>query len=318
MKIVLAEGLNVPEQMIDALAEKLTARGHSFVRFAGKPANAREMAERIGDADAAIIANSPFPDDAVRACGNLKMLSVAFAGVDHVGKAACREKNIPVCNAAGYSNETVAELVIGQTLSLLRMTREADAATRAGKTSLGLMGGEIAGRTVGIIGTGRIGLRTAQLFQAFGAEVIAFSRTEKAEAVQMGIRYLPLDEVMAKSDIISLHVPLKEDTRGLIGEREIALMKETAVLVNCARGPVVQAGALADALNSGRIAGAAIDVFDKEPPLDESEPLLSAKNCILTPHTGFLTKEAMARRAQIVFDNIAAWLEGKELNKCAL
>ena len=155
---------------------------------------------------------------------------------------------------------------------------------------------------------GRDDRLVAKLADAFGMDVIAYSRTPGKVA---GVRYVSLEELLAQADVVSLHVPLTDETRGMIGAEELALMKETAVLVNTARGPVVDTKALADALNSGRIAGAAIDVFDKEPPLDADEPLINAKNTVVTPHVAFATDESMIKRAEIEFRNIAEFIKDK-------
>jgi len=220
-----------------------------------------------------------------------------------------------VCNCANYSNQSVAEMAVGLALSLLRKIPAGNDAIRRGAGSAGLMGGEIGGKTVGVIGTGRIGEQAVRLFQAFGARVIAYSRTEKPAIAALGVSYLPLDQVMEQSDIITLHVPATAETRGLIGREQISRMKNTALLINCARGPVVDAAALKDALNADRIAGAALDVFDQEPPLPADHPLFGAKNLVMTPHTAYFTQEAMERRARIAFDNIAAYLSGNPQNQ---
>ena len=175
------------------------------------------------------------------------------------------------------------------------------------------MGWEIRGKTLGIIGLGRIGTRTAELFHAFGADILAASRTRHAGAPDY-IRQVSVDEVLENSDIVVLHCPLNDSTRGLIDSRALAKMKSTAILVNMARGPVVVSRDLADALKNGVIAGAAVDVFDKEPPLDSTEPLLTAPNCLLTPHIAFATRQSMSLRAQIVFDNLAKWMDGNQIN----
>ena len=168
---------------------------------------------------------------------------------------------------------------------------------------------EIAGKKVGIIGCGRIGIRTAELFQVFGAQVSGYSRTVKPELSEKGIRQVPLETLLAESDIVSLHIPLTPETRGFLDRSRIGMMKKGAVLINCARGPVADAQALADALNEGNLAGAGVDVFDTEPPIPADHPLLHAKNAVLTPHLGFLTEESMQRRAVMVFDNVLAWLD---------
>ena len=130
----------------------------------------------------------------------------------------------------------------------------------------------------------------------------------------VGAEYLPLGEVLAKGDVVSLHVPLTEETRGLIGREELALMKRDAILINTARGPVVDTAALCEALNDGTIAGAGLDVFDTEPPLDSALPLLSCPNLVLAPHIGYRTEEAMEQRARIAFENVYRWLEGRPQN----
>ena len=318
MKISLLEPLGVSEELIRELSAPIIERGHEFVCYPAKTTDPEELKKRSEGCEVVMIANNPYPGEVVKAADQLKLLNVAFTGIDHVGLDACREKGVTVCNAANYSNETVAELVIGMTIHLLRKITEAEKAVRSGGTSAGLAGREIAGRTVGIIGTGRIGLITAKLFLAFGAKVIAYSRTVKPEAEALGIEYVSLEELMRRSDIVSLHTPNNASTRGMIGRDLFALMKPTALFINCARGPIIDSQALAEALNEGRIAGAGIDVFDKEPPLGDDEPLLHAKNCLLTPHVAFLSEEAMIRRARIAFRNTLAYLDGKPENVCEL
>ena len=202
MKISLLEPIGVSRETIDALAAPVREMGHTFTYYDTKTTDAEELKRRSEGCEVVMIANNPYPDEVVCAAESLKMLDVAFTGIDHVGLAACRERGVTVCNAANYSNQTVAELAIGLTIGLLRHMLPADRAVREGKTSAGLMGREIAGRTVGIVGTGRIGMITAKLFQAFGAKVIAYSRTHRPEAEALGIRYVELDELMRESDIV--------------------------------------------------------------------------------------------------------------------
>ena len=223
-----------------------------------------------------------------------------------------------VCNAAGYSDQTVAELVIGFAIDALRKIPEADRQVRALQGNAGLMGRELCRKTVGIIGLGKIGLRTAKLFQAFGCRVIAYNHSESEEAKQMGISYLPLEEVLSQSDILSVHLPLNDTTRGFLGESQLKLMKPNAVLINCARGPVVDEAALVKALSENRLGYACVDVFDKEPPLPAEQPLLHAERALLTPHVGYLSEESMVRRAKIVFDNVQSFLDGKPQNVCKI
>ncbi len=318
MNIALLEPIGVPVEMIEELAGKLKEQGHSFTYYDTKTTDVEELKKRSARQDIIMIANNPYPDEVVRAADSLKMLAVAFTGIDHVGLAACREKGVMVCNCAGYSNVSVSEQVIGMTVSLLRFLNTCDRTVREGGTSAGLTGTEIGGKTVGIIGCGQIGLMTAKLFLAFGARVLAYARHEREEVKAAGIAYVSLDELLRESDIISLHTPNNAETKGMIGAAEIGKMKPTAIFINCARGPIVDNAALAEALNEGRIAGAAVDVFDMEPPIPEDYPLLHAKNTLLTPHVAFLTKEAMVRRAAIEFDNVYAYLNGNPVNVCRL
>ncbi len=316
MNISLLEPIGVSEATINTLAAGLIKQGHTFTYYNTKTADAEILKERSRDQDIVMIANNPYPAEVIEAAPSLKLLSVAFTGIDHVDAKACRDRKVMICNSAGYSNETVAELIIGMTISALRNMSKANDTVRRGGTSAGNGGREIAGRIVGIVGLGKIGLRTAALFQAFGAKVIAYSRSKSQEALGMGIEYRSLEEVLSQSDIISLNMPLNSETRGFINEEKIALMRRDAVFINCARGPIVDNRALARALNEDRLAYACIDVFDMEPPLPEDYPLLQAKNTLLTPHIAFISEEAMLRRAKIVFDNVYAYLDGKPINIC--
>lgn len=256
----------------------------------------------------------PMPAQVIAACRRLQFIDIAFTGVDHVGLDAARERNIAVSNASGYSDQAVAELAVGMSLSLLRNLRAVEERCRTGGTKEGLIGSELMGKTVGIVGLGKIGSRSCALFHAFGCRVLASSRSFHADAADY-VRQVELDTLLGESDIVVLHCPLNDSTRGLIDKGALSKMKSAAILINLARGPVVIAEDLREALDKGRIAAAGIDVFDKEPPLDPDEPLLHAKNCLVTPHVAFATKESMLLRADIVFGNLRAWLEGKPINR---
>ena len=198
---------------------------------------------------------------------------------------------------------------------ILRNIVKCHTAVIEGKSGDGLIGFDLAGKTLGIVGTGAIGLKVAEIGRAFGCKLIAYSRSEREEVKNIGVEYVSLDELLKKSDIVTIHVPLNNNTRGLIGKEELSLMKQGSILINTARGPIVDSLALADALNNGRLAGAGIDVFETEPPISNDHPLVNAKNVVLTPHIAFATKEALERRAEIAFDNIQFWKEGKQNNK---
>lgn len=318
MNISLIEPLGVSKEMISELSAPIERAGHKFTYYDTKTTDLEELKRRTMNQDIVMIANNPYPEEVVKSADSLKMLAVAFTGIDHVATNVCKEKGITVCNCAGYSNICVSELCIGMTIDLLRFVNEGDKAVREGKTSQGLCGREISGKKVGIIGCGQIGFMTAKLFKAFGAKVYAYARHEREEVKKEGIEYIPLDTLLSECDIISLHLPNNAETKGLISKKKIALMKKSAVFINCARGPIVDNKALADALNAGEIAGAAIDVFDCEPPIPSDYPLVNSKNTLLTPHVAFLSEEAMVRRAKIEFNNVYAFMEGKPKNICAL
>ena len=309
MIIALLEPLGVPTQTIDELAAPLKEAGHEFVYFDTKTTDPAELARRSEGAEVVMIANNPYPAEVVAGADALKMIAVAFTGIDHVGLSACRERGVEVRNCAGYSDVSVAELTLGLTIDVLRKVGAADAAVRAGQTSAGLVGTEICGK---------IGCATGRLFKAFGARVLGYARHEHPEAAEAGIEQVSLEQLLAESDIVSLHLPNNDATRKSFGTEQFAQMKDGTVFINCARGAIVDNDALAQALNDGKLAGAGIDVFDMEPPIPADYALVNAKNCIFTPHVGFLTHEAMQRRAKIEFDNVVAYVEGRAQNVCEL
>lgn len=311
-KIAIMESLGISAEEMSMRKKPFEEKGHVFVDYA-RTTDVPTLIEQGKDADAFIIANMPMPADVILGCEKLKFIDVAFTGVDHVALGAAKEKGVAVSNASGYSNEAVAELVLGMVLNILRNVSAVEARCRAGATKDGLVGSELKGKTVGIIGFGKIGRRSAELFHAFGCRVLAQSRTHKADAPEY-VEQVAQDELLKASDIVVLHCPLNDSTRGMINAEKLAMMKKSAILINVARGPVVVSQDLADALNNGVIAAAGVDVFDKEPPLDLAEPLLNCKNCLVTPHVAFASKESMSLRAEIVFDNLEAWLNGAQKN----
>ena len=309
MKIVLMEPLGVAPEMVDQLAEKLRAEGHEFTAYDSFTTDTEELIQRAGDAEVLMIANHPLPGEVIRSDANLKFISVAFVGIDHVDTEACKEKQISISNTGGYCDDAVAELALGLSLSCLRNIPACNEAVQSGQGKGQLAGNELAGRTVGIIGTGAIGCRTAEIFKAFRCRIIGYNHSVKERAKELGIELMPLEDVMKQADIISIHTPLTAETKGLIGEKEIGLMKQGAILINTARGPVVDEQALANALREGRIK-AGVDVYEKDPPLPENHPLLGAPNLVCTPHVGFDTQESIERRAEMAFENVYAWLSG--------
>jgi D-3-phosphoglycerate dehydrogenase len=312
MNIVLLESLGIPNNLLMDYAKPLIDAGHSFAAYE-KDTNPQVQIERAKDADIIMIANMPLSGEVISACKNLKFIDVAFTGVDHVDLEAAKSRGIQVSNAAGYSTQAVAELTVCMMLSLLRNIPQVEARCREGKTKEGLVGSEIRGKTVGIIGMGAIGTRTAELLNVFGCQILGYKRHLTGNEPSF-IEFTSLDELLSHSDIISLHCPLNEDSKHLINVDTIGKMKQGAYLINASRGPVVDSQALADALNSGYLSGAGIDVFETEPPLDTSHPLLNCKNTIVTPHVAFASVQSMEARAKIVFDNIIKWVDGNQVN----
>ena len=299
MKIVFLEPLGLTVEAVEEACSELKRQGHEVVVY---PDRRPELnIERAAGADVVVESNMPLRKDFMDACPNLKMLSIAFTGLDHIDMDECNRRGIVVMNAAGYSTEAVAEETICMMIGLYRHVIENDRITRSCKGPSMAPGREIAGKTVGIIGMGAIGQRTAALAQAFGCKVIAWNRTPKQVP---GVTFVDKETLLKESDIVALHIALNNDTRNLLTAKDFAMMKPSAIIVNAARGPVVNTADLAEALNKGVIAGAAVDVYDGEPPLNSTNPLLQVSNTMLLPHIGFATKEAFEARLGIVVNNI--------------
>lgn len=315
MKIVAIENIGLSADQLQLLATRLEAHNHQFVYFTDRQEGENILINRISDAEILVVSNIKLTSKILLAAPNLKFISVAFTGCDHLPLDYCKEQGIMVSNAAGYSTHAVTELAIGLMIDLYRRITPFDRETRNMMGRRGLLGRELHGKVVGIIGTGAIGLNVAHVLQAFGCKVVAYSRTIREEAVEMGITYLPLNDLLATSDIVSLHTPLTNETRHLIGKAQLALMKPSAILINTCRGDVVDQKALKKALESGIINGAGLDVFDIEPPLPLDHPLVKTPNTVIVPHIGYATEEAILDRAEIVYDNIIAFFDGQQRNK---
>ena len=299
MKIVFLESLGLSVERIEDECKALEALGHEVVIYADRCPE--KNAERAADADIVVEGNMPLHKDFFDACPNLKMLSIAFTGLDHIDLNECERRGIIVKNAAGYSTEAVAEEAICMMIGLYRHVIENDQITRSCKGVPMSPGREIAGKTIGIIGLGAIGQRTAKLAQAFGCNVIAWNRTPR---IVDGVTIVDKETLFKEADIVTIHIALNDETRDFVTAKELTLMKQSSIIINAARGPIVNAQDLSDALKEGRISGAALDVYEVEPPLDSNNPMLDAPNTILLPHIGFATKEAFELRLGIVVRNV--------------
>ena len=310
MRIVLLESLGVSDGVIEKHAQKLENMGHSFTAYE-KNTDPAVQVECCRNADAVMLANMPLSEAVIDKAEHLKFIDVAFTGVDHIPMEAARKKGIAVSNASGYATQAVAELCVSFMIQLLRNVNKTEKRCRTGGTKDGLIGNLLCGKTVGIVGAGAIGKRTAALCKAFGCTVLAYNRSKITDASVD--RQVSLEELLSSADIVSLHCPLTEETRGLVGRKLLALMKPTAFLINTARGALVDELALAEALDQGRLAGAGLDVLTQEPP-EPGNPLLSAQNCVITPHVAWAAKEARERLIRIVAENLRRYQEGRPQN----
>ena len=267
------------------------------------------MREYARDADALIVGADQVTRTVLTSSGRLRVVAKHGVGVDNIDLAAAEELGISVTYAPDGNTRSVAEMTVAMILSLWRGLARADARLRA-RVWEPMVGREAAGRTLGIIGLGRIGRAVAILGQALGMRILACDVVQDpAFADAHGIRYETLEGVLRQSDAVSIHVPLMDQTQRLIGSREMAWMRPDDVLVNVARGGIVDEHALAEALAHGRLAGAAVDVFEHEPPWDS--PLLGFETVLLTPHIAHSTQEAMERVDVMVAEDVLAVLRGE-------
>lgn len=293
------------------------AFGHEWAEYPGTAAH--EVAARLAGATIAITNKVPLRADALALLPDLRMVAVAATGTDNVDLAACRARGIVVANIRDYSLVSVPEHAIALMLALRRNLRACIADVEAGRWQqssrfclLDHPIGDLAGSRLGIVGYGALGRKVAQLGRAFGMEVCVSTRSPLHEP---GVTALALDQLLATSDVVSLHLPLTDATRHMIGARELASMKRGALLINTARGGLVDEAALAEALRDGVIGGAGFDVLGKEPPAPDN-PLLQLRlpNFILTPHVAWASAGAMQTLADMLIDNIEAWEGGKPKN----
>jgi len=298
----------VTRQLVGPALERLATAGYQVDLWeAREPPPRRDLVARARQADA-LLCTLADPIDAafLDACPHLRVISSCAVGTDNVDLEAARARGIPVGNTPGVLTDATADLAFALLLAAARRLPQTSAAVLNGEWGpwepAGFLGHDVAGATLGIVGAGRIGTAVAQRAQGFGMEVL--TTTSRGGT--------PLPSLLERSDFVSLHVPLTPQTRGLIGAEQLARMQPTAILVNTARGPVVDTRALIDALHAGRIAGAALDVTDPE-PLPVDHPLLHAPNVLVTPHIGSATPRTRARMAELAVDNVLAGLAGEPL-----
>ena len=310
MNIKIIEPIGQSETTIKSRLKSLLEEGHHELFICDtRGMTDAELIENVGDADVLLLSNRPLSRAVIEACPNLKLICVAFTGIDHVDQEACKARGIILHNAAGYAVHAVSELAVGLMIAVMRQIVAADGIIRAGGDNRELVGHELFGKSLGIVGCGAIGLQVARLGNAFGCRVLGYEpRVLRVDDV--AIEQVQLDELFARSDIVSLHLPLTTETRGVIGRELLARMKPSAILINTARGPVVDQPALIESLAQNRLAGAGLDVFDLEPPLPANHPIFKAPNVVLLPHIGFETVEAMAAKADMALRHLEDFLSG--------
>ena len=279
-----------------------------------------QIVERARDAEIVLTTRTPLPEQILRQLKQTRYIGVLFTGYDVVDTKAARDLKITVTNVPTYATASTAEFSFALLLELCHHVGLHAEATRAGEWSRStdftfrktpLI--ELAGKTMGIIGLGRIGRRVAEIAMAFEMRVIAADQIRGAVPDWPNFRWHEVDDLLTQADVVSLHCPLLPQTRGIINSKSLGLMKPSAFLINASRGLLVVEQDVADALNNGRIAGAAVDVLSSEPSSPDN-PLLRAKNCIVTPHIAWATREARTRLLNTAIANVRAFLEGHPVN----
>jgi glycerate dehydrogenase len=280
----------------------------------------KDIIPRIGNAEIVLTNKTPISKETLDACKNIKYIGVLATGYNVVDVSAAKDKGIPVCNIPTYGTTAVAQFATALLLELCH---------HVGEHSLSVHNGdwennidwcywnyplkELAGKTAGIIGFGRIGQLTATVFKALGLNIIAYDAYPN-DSGKLIAEYVSLDELFARSDVISLHCPLFKETEGMINKETIAKMKDGVLIINTSRGPLVNEADLAVALNEGKVGGVACDVVSTE-PIQHDNPLLTAKNCILTPHIAWAPKESRQRLMDIAVNNVSAYVNNSIVNQ---
>ena len=278
-----------------------------------------EIIRRVGDAEIVVANKSPISRCVLDACPNVKYITVQATGYDPINYVYAREKGIPVSNVPTYGTASVAQFAIALLLEICGHAAHHSDAVHAGRwaecgewTFWDYPMIELAGKTMGIIGFGRIGQNVGRIAKALGMNVIAFNRSRSAEGAEIA-EYVELDELLCCADVVSLHCPLFPETRGIINRETISKMKDGVIIINNSRGPLVVEQDLADALNSGKVYAAGLDVVSSE-PISADNPLLKAKNCLITPHISWAPRESRQRIMDCTVENIRAFQAGKPQN----
>ena len=278
-----------------------------------------KIIQRIGDAEIILLNKTPITAATLDACPSIKLICVLATGYNVVDCDAAKSRGIPVCNVPAYGTAAVAQFTFALLLELCHAVGHHSSAVHAGRWCdskdfcfWDTPQMELAGKTIGIIGFGRIGRAVGSIAKAFGMNVLAYNRSRCHEGEVIG-KYVDLDTLLTQSDVVTLHCPLTPETQNLINAETIAKMKDGAILLNTARGPAIDEQAVADALRSGKLRGAAVDVISRE-PMEKTNPLLGAPHCIITPHMAWAPIESRQRIMDCTVKSIEAFLSGKPIN----
>lgn len=318
MKIVILDGYT--ENPGDLSWEGLEKLGDLTVYDRTSLTDVQEVIDRIGDAEIVFTNKTPMPREVFDTCTNIRYVGVLATGYNVVDVDAAKEKNIPVCNIPTYGTAAVGQFAIALLLEICHHVGHHDKAVHEGRWENNpdwcfwdypLI--ELDGKVMGIIGYGRIGQATGRIAQALGMKVLAYDAYRNPALESETCQYADLDEVLAQSDVIALHCPLFPETEGIINRENIAKMKDGVIILNNSRGPLIVEKDLAEALDSGKVAAAGLDVVSTE-PIKGNNPLLKAKNCILTPHISWAPKESRQRLMDIAVDNLEMFLKGEVQN----
>ncbi len=317
MKIVVLDGYT--ENPGDLSWEPLKQLGDLTVYDRTPVSDREEIIRRIGDAQVVFTNKTPLDRQVMEACPGLKFISVLATGYNVVDVACARERGIPVSNIPSYGTDAVGQFAIALLLEICHHIGHHDQAVKAGRWTSSpdwcfwdypLI--ELAGKTMGVIGFGRIGRKTGQIAAAMGMKVLAYDRNETEEGRQLA-EYTDLDTLLARSDVIALHCPLFPETEGIICRETIAKMKDGVIILNNSRGPLIVEADLAEALNAGKVYAAGLDVA-REEPIPADSPLLTARNCILTPHISWAPRESRQRIMDMSAENLRAYLAGTPIH----
>lgn len=276
----------------------------------GRVLTEEEMKELVKDVDGLIVGIDPVTSEVLQNANKLRVISKYGVGIDNIDLEEAKRRNIVVTNTPGANSNAVAELTVGLIINVLRKINLSDKRTREGNWDR-FIGNELSEKTLGVIGTGSIGKRVVELLRGFNLKVLCFDKYPDYEwALREKVFYVTLQELLEKSDVITIHVPLTNETYHMISGRELSMLKRNAVIINTSRGGIVDEEALYKFLKEGRILGAGLDVFEKEPPVDS--PLLKLDNVVVTSHIGAHTEEAVINMARIAVENLVLALKGKE------